>query len=117
MEVVALSEPEVPVMVIGYVPAAVVDATANVTTLEVVDAVGLNAAVTPVGIPDAAKDTLPEKGLTSVTVIVSVPLAPGATVRAAGEAERLKLPRPVTVSVMEGVVALSVPEVPVMVIG
>jgi len=94
-----------------------VDATANVTTLEVVDAVGLNAAVTPVGIPEAAKVTLPANGLTSVTVMVSVPLAPGATVRVAGEVERLKLPRAVTVSVMEGVAALSVPEVPVTVIG
>jgi hypothetical protein len=117
MEVVALSEPEVPVMVIGYVPAAVVDATANVTTLELVEATGLNAAVTPAGIPDAAKDTLPEKGLTSVTVMVSVPLAPGATVRLAGEAERLKLPRPVIVSAMDVVTGVSVPEVPVIVIG
>jgi len=33
-----------------------------------------NAAVTPVGNPDAARVTLPAKGLTSVTVMVSVPL-------------------------------------------
>jgi hypothetical protein len=116
MEAVALSVPDVPAMVIGYVPATVDAATANVTTLEVVDEAGLNVAVTPVGRPDAAKVTLPANGLTSVTVIVSVPLAPGATVRLVGEAERLKLPRPVTVSEME-VVALSVPEVPVIVIG
>jgi hypothetical protein len=48
--------------------------------------------------------------------MVSVPLAPGATVRLVGDPERLKLPRPVTVSEME-VVALKVPEVPVTVIG
>ena len=116
MEVVALSVPEVPVMVIGYVPATVDAATARVTTLDVVDEVGLNVAVTPVGRPEAANVTLPENGLTSVTVMVSVPLAPGATVRLVGEAEMLKLPRPVTVSVME-VLAVSVPEVPAIVIG
>jgi hypothetical protein len=88
-----------------------------VTTLELVEAVGLNVAVTPVGWPVAAKVTLPANGLTSVTVMVSVPLAPWATVRLAGEAERLKLPRPVTVSVMEVVTGVSVPEVPVTVIG
>jgi hypothetical protein len=48
----------------------------SVRTLEVVEDVGLNAAVTPVGCPVAANVTLPVKGLTSVTVIVSVPLAP-----------------------------------------
>ena len=87
------------------------------TTLEVVDEAGLNAAVTPVGMPKAVKATLPANGLTSVTVMVSVPLAPGATVRLAGEAERLKLPRPVTVSVIVVVTGVSVPEVPVTVIG
>jgi hypothetical protein len=74
--VTGVSVPEVPVTVIGYVPATVEEATVNVTTLEVVEDVGLNAAVTPVGMPDAANDTLPVKGLTSATVIVSVPLAP-----------------------------------------
>lgn len=92
-------------------------ATVKVATLEVVEDAGLNATVTPVGIPEAAKVTLPVNGLTSVTVMVSVPLAPGATVRLAGEAERLKLPRPVTVSVIVVVTGVSVPEVPVTVIG
>jgi hypothetical protein len=116
IEVVALSVPEVPVMVIGYVPATVDAATAKVATLEVVDEVGLNVAVTPVGIPEAANVTLPVNGLTSVTVMVSVPLAPGATDRVAAEGLSVKLPLLVTVSETE-VVALSVPEVPVMVIG
>jgi hypothetical protein len=116
MEVVALNVPEVPVMVIGYVPATVDAAAARVTTIEVVEEAGLKVAVTPVGRPEAANVTLPANGLTSVTVMVSVPLAPGATVTVVGEAERLKLPRPVTVSEME-VVALKVPEVPVIVIG
>ena len=77
MEVVTGARvPEVPVTVIGYVPATVEEATVNVSTLEVVEDVGLNAAVTPLGWPVAANVTLPVKGLTSVTVIVSVPLAP-----------------------------------------
>lgn len=74
--VTGVSVPEVPVMVIGYVPATVDEATANVATLEVVEDVGLNETVTPAGWPVAVNDTLPVKGLTSVTVIVSVPLAP-----------------------------------------
>jgi hypothetical protein len=76
--VAGVSAPEVPVIVIGYVPAAVVATTANVTTLEPADEAGLNEAVTPVGWPEAANDTLPVNGLISVTVIVSVPLAPRA---------------------------------------
>jgi hypothetical protein len=50
--------------------------TASVSTLDVVEDAGLNEAVTPLGWPDAANDTLPVNGLMSVTVIVSVPLAP-----------------------------------------
>jgi hypothetical protein len=76
MVVVALSVPEVPVMVMVEVAAAVVLATVSVRTLVVVAGLVANAAVTPVGRPDAARVTLPVKGLTSVTVIVSVPLAP-----------------------------------------
>jgi len=48
--------------------------------------------------------------------MASVALAPGATVRLVGEDERVKPPIPVTVSAIE-VVAFSVPEVPVTVIG
>ena len=74
-----------------------------------------NAAVTPVGRPEAARVTLPVNGLTSVTVMVSVPLAPWATDRVAAEGLSVKLPVPAafTVSAME-VVAVRVPEVPVM---
>jgi hypothetical protein len=89
-----------------------------VSTLEVADEVGLNEAVTPLGIPDAAKLTLPENGLTSVTEMVSVPLAPCARDNVEDEAFNVKLPvdEDVTVSVTD-VLAVSVPEVPVMVIG
>jgi len=95
----------------------VVAATAKVTTLELVDAAGLNVAVTPVGWPDAAKVTLPVNGLISVTVMVSVPLAPGATDKDVAEGLSVKPPVPVTVRVMEVVTGVSVPEVPVMAIG
>jgi hypothetical protein len=89
-----------------------------VATLELVDEAGLNAAVTPVGMPEAVNATLPVKGLTSVTVIVSVPLAPWATDRVAAEGFRVKLPVAVVVTVsVTVVVAVNVPEVPVMVIG
>lgn len=71
-----------------------VEATAKVTTLEPVDEAGLNEAVTPAGIPDAAKVTPPVNGLTSVTVMVSVPLAPWAIVRVDAEGASLKLPPP-----------------------
>jgi hypothetical protein len=86
-----------------------------VSTLEVVEDVGLNAAVTPVGMPDAANATLPVNGLTSVTVIVSVPLLPATTVSAVADGFSVKVPvAGTTVSVM-GTVAVLLPEVPVMV--
>jgi len=69
-------------------------ATAKVATLELVDDVGLNVAVTPVGMPVAAKATLPANGLTSVTVMVSVPLALGAIVKMDADGVSLKLPGP-----------------------
>ena len=91
-------------------------ATVSVSTLEVVEDVGLNAAVTPVGMPDAANATLPVNGLTSVTVIVSVPLLPATTVSVVADGFSVKVPTGVTVSVIEVVTGVSVPEVPVTVI-
>jgi hypothetical protein len=83
------SVPEVPVMVIGYVPGTVVEATVNVSTLVAVAGLAPNATVTPVGIPVAARVTLPVNPFTSVTAMVLVPVLPRATVRVAGEAERV----------------------------
>ena len=76
MVVVALREPLVPVIVMVDVPAVAELLAVRVSTL--VEAAGLvpNAAVTPVGRPEAARVTLPVNGLTSVTVMVSVPVAP-----------------------------------------
>jgi len=92
MVVVAVSEPEVPVMVTVDVPTVAVELAANVTTLEPVVGLVANAAVTPLGRPDAASVTLPAKPFTSVTEIVSVPLAPCATEREVADGFRVKLP-------------------------
>ena len=75
--VVADREPETPEIVIVDVPmvAAPVPAVSVSTLLPVVGLVP-KAAVTPLGNPDAESVTLPVKGLTSVTVIVSVPVPP-----------------------------------------
>jgi len=72
----ALREPEMPLTVIVAEPVVAALLADNVSTLEAVAGFVPNAAVTPVGIPAADRVTLPLKGLTSVMVIVSVPLAP-----------------------------------------
>ena len=76
MVVVAVREPEVPVMATVDVPTAAVLLAVSVSTLEPVEEAGLNDAVTPLGSPVAANVTLPVNGLPSVTVMVSVALAP-----------------------------------------
>lgn len=113
--VVAVSVPDVPVMVTVEVPAAAVLLAVSVSTLEVVEDVGLNAAVTPVGRPDAEKDTLPVKGLISVTVIVSVPLAPAAIESVGADAFNVKPPVTEVTVRATVVVEVSEPEVPVIV--
>jgi hypothetical protein len=91
IDVVAVKLPEVPVMVTVEVPVVAVALAVKVSTL--VPVVGLvpNAAVTPLGSPDAASVTLPVNPFTSVTVIVLLPLLPCVTVRLLGEAESVKL--------------------------
>jgi len=92
MVVVALNVPEVPVMVTVDVPTVAVALAVSVSTL--VEVVGLvpYATVTPVGRPDAARVTEPANGLTSVRVIVSVPLAPCAIDRVDADGLSVKLP-------------------------
>jgi len=117
MVVVAVSEPEVPVMVIVDVPAAAVLAAVSVSVPLEVDGLDAQAAVTPVGSPEAARVTEPLNGLTSVMVIVSGLVEPAAIDSVATEGVSTKLPAvepAVTVSVMV-VDAVSEPEVPVMV--
>jgi len=115
--VVALSEPEVPVMVIELVAAVAALPAVRVSRLLLLEGLDPKTAVTPLGRPETARVTLPLNGLTSVMVMVSVPLAPLAIDNVDAEGFNVKLPVdvPVTVKLMV-VVALSEPEVPVMVI-
>ena len=76
MVVVAVSVPEVPVMVTVAAPVVAELLAVRVSTLVLVVGLVANAAVTPLGRPEAARVTEPVNGLTSVTVIVSVPPAP-----------------------------------------
>jgi hypothetical protein len=114
--VLAVVLPEVPVTVTVEVPVAAVLLAVSVNTLELAEDVGLNAAVTPFGKVDMVKATLPVNPPVSVTVIVSVPLAPWLT--DSDEADGAKL-KPVTVLALtvRAIVVLAVvlPEVPVMV--
>jgi len=117
MVVVLLSVPEAPVMVIVYVPTGAVVLAAKVTTLEVLEETGLNAAVTPLGVPEAESETLPVNGLTSVIVMVTLQLPPWGSVQVVGEDAIVKLPVDETTVPVTVVVAVVVPEVPVMVSG
>ena len=73
---VALLLPEVPVTVIVNAPVEAVLLAASVRTVEVADDVGLNEAVTPLGMPVALNDTVPVNPGRSVTVMVWVTLLP-----------------------------------------
>src|SRR5580658_2394024 len=89
--VVAVRLPEVPVMVTVDVPVVAVELAVSVNTLVPVVGFVPNAAVTPLGRPDAASVTLPVNPPASVTVIVLVPLLPWVTDRLLGVAESVKL--------------------------
>jgi hypothetical protein len=89
--VLAFKTPEVPVTVMLKVPVAALLFVVRLSVLVEAVVVGLNDAVTPVGIPVAARLTLPEKPLAGTTVIVLWPLAPWSTLTLAGEGESVKL--------------------------
>jgi len=72
--VFAVRLPEVPVMVTVEVPRVAVALAVSVSVLVVVVGLGLKTAVTPLGRPEAAKETLPLKPFCGVTVMVLVPL-------------------------------------------
>ena len=63
-------------MVIVAVPTVAVLLAVSVSTLLPVAGLVANAAVTPLGKPEAARVTLPVNPLTAVTAIVLVPLLP-----------------------------------------
>jgi hypothetical protein len=119
---VCVIPPPVPVTVMVDVPAAAVEATVNVKVEEpepgaAMD-VGLNAAVTPVGRPDADKETAELKPPETVVLIVEFPLLPCTTETAVGEADSVNagVAAAVTVSVTVAVCVIP-PPVPVTVIG
>lgn len=89
--VVAVRLPEVPVIVTVADPVVAVLLAVSVRTLVPVVGFVPNAAVTPLGRPEAARVTLPVNPPTSVTVIVLLPLPPCVTVRLLGESDNVKL--------------------------
>lgn len=106
--VVAVRLPDVPVMVTVVGPPTVAELLAvSVKVLVVVVLDGLNAAVTPLGRPDASSVTLPVKPPEGVTVIVLVPMLPCTMLKLMGTAESVKLgPVPVTVTALMPVAGL-----------
>ena len=90
-DVVAVRLPEVPVIVTVDVPVVAVLLAVNVSTLVPVVGFVPNAAVTPLGKPEAARVTLPVNPPISVTEIVLVPVPPCETDTLLGEAESVKL--------------------------
>ena len=108
------SVPEVPVTVTFTVPASAVLLAVSVKVLLLVVLLGLNEAATPLGSPDALKLTLLLKPFCGATVMVLVPLVPGARLKLAGEAVSVKVGEGVTVSVRD-VVRVKPPDVPLMV--
>ena len=90
--VVATRLPEVPVIVTVEVPVVAVALAVRLSELVVLVGFGLNAAVTPLGRPEAARVTLPLNPPRSVTVIVLVPAAPPCVIETLpGDAESVKL--------------------------
>ena len=105
---------DMPVTVTVAVPVVAVPLAVNVNVLVLLALVGLNDAVTPLGIPEANKLTVPVKPFRDVTVIVLAPVAPCTSARPFGDAESVKLPWGLTVR--ESVaVFVKLPDVPVIV--
>jgi hypothetical protein len=112
--------PPLAVTAIGYTPAAVVDATVNVTIDKpepgaAIDA-GLNSAVVPEGSPEAVSEIAELKLPAALVVTVAVPFAPRATEIAVRKAEIVKSGGAGTVRVTVEVCVMP-PPVAVTVIG
>jgi len=112
--VLAVKDPDVPVMVIVAFALAAVLAAVKITAALAVAEEGLKAAVTPLGTPAAVSETLPLKPFCPVIAIVPALFAPGLTLNDAGVAVSVKLGGAVTVSAIVAL-ALSEPAVPVTV--
>jgi hypothetical protein len=111
---VFVTVPEVPETVTVAVPAAAVAAAVNVRVLPEVEEEDANAAVTPVGSPDTAIETLPVKPFWAVTAMLEVPVLPAMMLRLAGDAATANEGVPVTVRAISTVL-MSEPAVPVTV--
>ena len=85
--VLALKAPEMPVTVTVAVPTDAEALAVSVRVLVLVAGLGLNAAVTPLGKPEADRVTLPLKPFAGVMVIVLVPCVPCVMVRPFGLAD------------------------------
>lgn len=113
--VVALNEPDVPVMVTDVGPTIAAEDVAVKVTTSVPDVLpAVKAAVTPDGNPDVVYVTVALNPPTALTVIVLVTEPLSGTDTLVGEAESVKLWGTVTVT-PRVVVSVSEPEVPVMV--
>ena len=99
MVVVAVSEPDVPVIVTVVGPPTVaVPVAVSVNTLDPVAGFVPNDAVTPLGKPLAERVTLPENPFAPDTVIVSVLLLPWTTANVAAAGASVKPGAAVTVT-------------------
>jgi hypothetical protein len=85
--VLCVKLPDEPVTVTMAVPVAAVALAARVRALVPVAGLGLNAAETPLGRPEAESVTLPLKPFEVVIEIALVPLPPCATLSALGAAD------------------------------
>jgi hypothetical protein len=114
--VVAVNEPEVPLMVtVTGLDVTAAEALAVRVSTSVSDAVPIaKLAVTPLGRPEAVNVTEPANPFAGAMVMVLIAVPPSATDTLAEEAESVKLGGPVTVSATV-VVSVSEPDVPVMV--
>ncbi len=112
--VVCVKLPDVPVIVTVAVPVAAVTLAVRVSVLLLVAGLGLNAAVTPLGKPDAERVTLPLKPFDGVMLIVLVPWLPCVMVKLLGLADSVKFGAGVTVRLIV-VVCVKLPDVPVIV--
>lgn len=83
--------PDAPVIVTENVPRAAVLLAVRVSVHELVALVGLSAAVTPLGRPDAEKVTPPLNPFTGLIVIVVEPAAPWRKLKLVGDADSVKL--------------------------
>lgn len=110
---VCVIPPPVPVMVMVDVPAAAVEATVRVS-VDVPEPgaamdVGLNAAVTPVGMPDADNAIAELNPPETKVVMVDLPVLPCATETDVGEAASVKAGTGAEVTVSEMVAVCVIP--------